>query len=73
MMGRLACEEKARLTEEFDRATRVFSSAVTEMTRLMGNTPVDRYAEITVEADAARTECENARLALVNHSAEHGC
>jgi hypothetical protein len=69
----LWCEEKARLTEEYDAATSRFSEAVTDLRRSMGTSPKEEYDRLTGVSMQARMNSEQARLSLEQHIASHGC
>lgn len=43
----MSCEEKARLTMEYDSATSKFSAAVSELHRRMGTSAKDEYLDLS--------------------------
>ena len=68
-----ACQEKARLAAEYETATNRFAACVTDLTRKMGTSPKPEYDRLQRIADEARVRSEQARLALEQHVAAHGC
>ena len=71
--SKATCEEKVRLTGEYDAATSRFSEAVTELRRNMGTSPKEEYDRLTRVSMQARMNSEQARLALEQHIASHRC
>jgi len=69
----MACEEKTRLATEYEAATGKFASAVTELQRKTGTSPKKEYERLDRIANEARVESEQARLAVEQHIAAHGC
>jgi hypothetical protein len=67
------CEEKARLTVEYDAATSKFSATVSELRMRMGTLPKDEYNRLERASNEARVRSEQARLALEQHIAAHRC
>jgi len=69
----MACEEKARLAAEYEAATNNFAASVTDLQRRTGTSPKADYERLQRLSDEARVKSEQARLALEQHIAEHGC
>jgi hypothetical protein len=69
----VSCEEKARLTMEYDAATSKFSAAVSELHLRMGTSPKDEYDRLERASNEARVRSEQARLGLEQHIAAHRC
>jgi hypothetical protein len=67
------CEEKARLVTEYETATKKFAGTVTELQRKMGTSQKAEYERRSRASDDARVKSEQARLALEQHIAAHGC
>jgi len=67
------CGEKARLVEEHHRAALIYSQATRELSRVGRTSPVSDYKQLRAAADEAGVKCTEARLAIIRHSAEHGC
>ncbi len=67
------CEIKVRLTEQFETATGLFSEAVTGLRRKIGTSTKEDYERLARATNDARLKSEQARLALEEHIAEHGC
>jgi hypothetical protein len=72
-IGPMSCEEKTRLGIEYEAATSKFSDAVKELRRRMGTSPKDEYDRLERASNEARVRSEQARLALEQHVASHGC
>jgi len=69
----MKCEEKVRLTAEFEAATTKFSEAVIELRQKMGTSSKEAYDRLTRAANEDRLKSEQARLALEQHIAAHRC
>jgi len=69
----MKCEEKNRLGVEYGTATGKFAVAVSELQRKMGTSLKEEYARLDRAANDARLKSEEARLALEQHIAVHGC
>jgi hypothetical protein len=69
----VSCEEKTRLLKQYDDATLAFSNAVQELRRRIGTSPKDEYERLERVSSEARVKSEQARLALEQHVATHGC
>jgi hypothetical protein len=67
------CEEKTRLGTEYDATTSRFSEAVRELHQRMGTSLKDEYDRLERASNEARVRSEQARLALEQHVAAHGC
>ena len=72
-MGNMACEEKTRLTTEYEAATGKFAAAVTELQRKTGTSPKEKYERLNRAANESRVKSEHARLAVEAHIAAHRC
>ncbi len=69
----MSCQEKNRLLGEYKAATLSFSAAVIELRRRMGTSPKEEYKRLAQISTKARMKSEQARQALEQHIAAHGC
>jgi hypothetical protein len=69
----MTCEEKIRLMKEYSSHALAFSHAVTELHRKVDAHAKEEFTHQQRVADGLRVKCEQARLALEQHTAEHGC
>ena len=69
----MSCEEKARLSQEYDATTTKFAEAVRQYHRNIGTTTRAEFERLQRASDEARVKSEQARLALEQHLAAHGC
>jgi hypothetical protein len=69
----MLCEEKARLSMEYDAATSKFSEAVRELHQKIGTSPKAEYDRLERACNGARVNSERARLALEQYVAVHRC
>jgi hypothetical protein len=67
------CDKKTRLVLECERATQVFSAAVSQLARRTGIVAKTEYDELRHLADRTRLASMNAREELNDHVGEHGC
>ena len=67
------CIEKRRLVENYQQATARFSKQLTILNERLGTSPRDEYDELRRAVDTERVRSEQARLALEQHVADHGC
>lgn len=67
------CQEKKRLAAEFEATTARFAESVRDLNRKMGTSPKSEYDRLERASDEARVKSEQARLALEQHVADHGC
>jgi hypothetical protein len=67
------CEEKIKLTNNYQTATSLFSEAVVELRRKTGTSTKEEYDRLSRAANDARAKSERARLALEQHIAGHRC
>jgi hypothetical protein len=67
------CAEKDRLTTEYQAATGTFSQSVTELHDKMGVSSKEEYERLQRVSEEWRVHSEQARLALEQHIAAHGC
>jgi hypothetical protein len=67
------CEEKFRLTAQYDAATVKFSEAVSELRLRMGTSNKEDYTRLSQVANDARVKSDQARLALEQHIFRHRC
>jgi hypothetical protein len=67
------CEEKARLANTYEAATAKFSEAVKDLRRKIGISAKEEYVGLERAANEARLKSEEARLALEQHTVDHGC
>jgi hypothetical protein len=73
MTCRMLCPEKARLAKEYEAATAMFAIAVAQLALRIGTSPQAEYERLQRASDEARLKSEQARLALEQHAAAHGC
>jgi hypothetical protein len=69
----MTCQEKARLAQDYEAATVRFSEAVGRLQRNIGTSTRADYERLQRISDEARVKSEQARLALEQHLAAHGC
>ena len=69
----MSCKEKDRLVSEYEATTVHFSEAVAELNDKIGTMPKEEYQRLDRAADEHRMKSEQARLALEQHIAAHGC
>lgn len=69
----MGCEEKNRLTAEYEEATGKFAAAVTESQRKTGTSSKEEYERLNRAANESRVKSEHARLVVDAHIAAHGC
>jgi hypothetical protein len=69
----MRCEEKARLTQEYEAATAKFAEAVGQLQRNLGTSTRPEYERLQRVSNEARVKSEQARLSLEQHLAAHGC
>jgi hypothetical protein len=67
------CDEKRRLTREYNAATETFSQSVAEFLEKMGVSPKEEYDRLQRVSEEWRVRSEQARLALEQHFAAHRC
>jgi hypothetical protein len=67
------CEEKVRLTGEYNAATETFSHAVAVLLEKIGTSPKEEYERLQRASEEWRVHSEQARLALEQHIAAHRC
>ena len=72
-MSALQCAEKERLLSEYRAATALYSTAVAELTRMIGITSIDDYRHLHNAAERARLDSNETRERLARHYAEHHC
>jgi hypothetical protein len=69
----LSCKEKERLVIEYEATVGQFAEAVAELKDKIGTLPKEEYQRLDRAADEHRMKSEQARLALEQHVAAHGC
>lgn len=69
----MSCEEKERLVIEYEATTGRFSEAVAELNDKLKTMPKEEYERLERAANEHRMKSEQARLALEQHIAAHGC
>jgi hypothetical protein len=67
------CEERSRLLQAYNNATREFSDRVSALNARIGVTPKHEYDLLERAAEDARLRSEQARIAYERHVADHGC
>jgi len=69
----VTCQEKEGLLSEYGAATRKFADAVGDLWGKIGTSPRPEYERLQRASNEARIKSEQARLALEQHAAAHGC
>ncbi|MGA2562200.1 MAG: hypothetical protein ABSF96_01440 [Steroidobacteraceae bacterium] len=69
----MCCEEKNRLTQDYQAATATFAEAVGQLLRNAGASTMAEYERLQRISEEARMKSEQARLALEQHIAVHDC
>jgi hypothetical protein len=69
----MRCEEKARLAQEYNVATVESSETVKQLHQRTGTSPKEEYKRLAQISNEARVKSEQARQALEQHIAAHGC
>jgi hypothetical protein len=67
------CEERSRLLQSYNDATREFSDRVSALNARIGVTPKHEYDLLERASEDARLKSEQARIAYERHVADHGC
>jgi hypothetical protein len=67
------CEERSRLLQAYNDATREFSERVSALNARIGVTQKHEYELLERAAEDARLKSEQARIAYERHVADHGC
>jgi hypothetical protein len=67
------CEERSRLLQAYNDATREFSDRVSALNARIGVTPKHEYDLLERAAEDARLKSEQARIAYERHVTDHGC
>ena len=67
------CVEKDRLQRSYAFATADYSRAVQVLQRYTGVMDREEYRRLLTFSETARLKCDEARLMLELHLAEHGC
>jgi hypothetical protein len=69
----MRCEEKARLTQEYEAATAKFAEEVRRLQQNLGTSARPEYERLQRVSNEARVKSEQARLLLEQHLVAHGC
>ncbi len=69
----MSCKVKARLVEEYSAVTLAFSKAVQEQHGKVGTSPREESKRLETISSEARVKAAQAKLALEQHIASHGC
>jgi len=67
------CDEKERLTRVYQAFTEKFHLSVAELGNRMGYVSKGEYERLQRASEEGRIHCEQARMALEQHIAAHGC
>jgi hypothetical protein len=67
------CVEKTNLLSEYQKATEIYSLAVSELSQKLGIVRQDEYQQLSDFAENCRYRSGDARTRLERHIAEHGC
>jgi hypothetical protein len=73
MAKELPCEERAALVAAYERASKVYSDAVTNLSRRMGTSSKQEFEGLRRAAETARRASAEALRALDSHIAQHVC
>ena len=68
-----SCPTKTHLLSEWQKATEIYSKAVTHLSRKIGIVPRAEYEKLTHAAETARKHSLDAKAALEAHTKAHGC
>jgi hypothetical protein len=69
----MTCEGKIRLTTAYSSQALAFAEAVSDLHQKVNTQTKEEFAHLQRVADGLRVKCEQARLALEQHTASHGC
>jgi hypothetical protein len=69
----MTCEEKQRLLGDYEQRTNRVAASITDLNQRMGTSPQAEYDRHRRIVDEERGKSEQARLALEQHIAGHGC
>ena len=69
----MGCGERMRLLVEYSKAARAFSDAVLYLHARTGEMSKETYEQAKRDTDDHRIAAKQARLALDQHTSEHGC
>jgi hypothetical protein len=69
----VGCEERSRLLQSYNDASREFSDKVSALNARIGVTPKHEYDLLERASEDARLKSEQARIAYERHVADHGC
>ena len=67
------CDERARLLNEYSKATLVLSASVDELLRKTGTAIKTEYNRLNHSTDQARLAADQAHSNLEKHIIDHGC
>ena|ERR1041385_419110 len=67
------CTKKVQLLQEYQKATEVYSLAVTDLVKKIGIVAKVEYERLTDLSEICRDRSSHARDRLNRHVAEHGC
>lgn len=67
------CDEKARLLQDYRKATDTYSAAVRSLAQTVGNASKQQYERLSKETEKARHAANDARGLLDFHVSQHGC
>jgi hypothetical protein len=67
------CEDRSRLLQAYNDATREFSDRVSALNARIGVTPKHEYDLLDRAAADARLKSEQARIAYERHVSDHCC
>ena len=67
------CEDKRLLLADYNQSTKIYATAVSDLTAKMGVVSKDEYIRLHDFAEACRGDCGIVRNRLEHHIAEHGC
>ena len=68
-----SCPTKSRLLGEWQNAAKVYSHAVAELVRQIGELSKVDYERLAHVVETARKNSQDAQAVLKAHLAEHGC
>jgi hypothetical protein len=69
----MLCDVKRELLMAYQRASDVYSKAVSQLVRHTGSVSANEYKQLRLMAERARQGCIEARDALSAHTYEHHC
>ena len=67
------CDQKARLLQDYQEATDIYSANVRTLVQTVGNVSKPQYEHLSKTTEKARHAANDARGLLDLHISQHGC